>query len=99
MTAKEIKYSTFPYDVFFIENIKNRIEKMDKIHHIEILKILKKYNKVRLNENKSGVFVNMTFLNKEIIDEIVRYLDYVNEQEQYINVVENLQENLKHCIH
>ena len=30
------------YDKDVIESLKNRIEKMDKLHHIEILKILKK---------------------------------------------------------
>ena len=63
-----------------IENIRNKIESMDKNHHIEILKILKK-NGVKLNENKSGVFVNLSFLSKEIIDEINTYLLYVNDQE------------------
>jgi len=86
------------YDKHVIESLKNRIEKMDKIHHIEILKILKKYNKIRLNENKSGVFVNMSFLPIEILEEIIKYIEYVNEQEVYINVVEEEQEKLKHYI-
>ena len=87
------------YDKDVIESLKNRIEKMDKLHHIEILKILKKYNKIRLNENKSGVFVNMSFLPIEILEEIIKYIEYVNEQELYINVVEEEQEKLKHYIH
>ena len=83
------------YDKDVIESLKNRIEKMDKLHHIEILKILKKYNKIRLNENKSGVFVNMSFLPIEILEEIIKYIEYVNEQELYINVVEEEQEKLR----
>lgn len=96
MTITE-KSASIPYDIYYIENIKNQIEKMDKIHHIEILKILKN-NKTRLNENKSGVFINMSFLTKEVINKIIQYLEYVKKQEQYINGVENIQENLKHFI-
>lgn len=83
------------YDSSFIENVRNQIEKMDKTHHIEILKILKKFKHIKLNENKSGVFVNMSFLSKEIIDEIVKYLNYIKEQESYILKIENEQESLK----
>jgi len=86
------------YDKHIIESLKNRIEKMDKIHHIEILKILTKYNKIKLNENKSGVFVNMSFLPVYILEEINKYIEYVNEQEQYIHVVEEEQEKLKHYV-
>ena len=86
------------YDKHIIDLLKNRIEKMDKIHHIEILKILTKYNKIKLNENKSGVFVNMSFLPVYILEEINKYIEYVNEQERYIHVVEEEQEKLKHYV-
>jgi len=77
-----------------IENIRNKIESMDKNHHIEILKILKK-NGVKLNENKSGVFVNLSFLSKEIIDEINTYLLYVNDQEHILTEFETQKEEFK----
>jgi hypothetical protein len=80
---------------FFLEKIRNEIDKMEKIHHIKILKILKEYKNVKLNENKSGVFVNLSFLPKEAIDNIVNYLEYIREQEKYISNLENQQESLK----
>ena len=52
-----------------LENIKKTIEEMNKFHQIEILKILSK-NLCKINENKSGVYINLSFLSKEIIDEI-----------------------------
>lgn len=82
-------------EIASIENIKNAIEKMDKFHHIEILKILKKHNNIRLNENKSGVFVNMMFIPKEVLEEVTKYLDYISEQEKSINNFEKQQEELR----
>jgi hypothetical protein len=79
----------------FLENIRNEIEKMDKIHHIRVLKILKKYKSIKLNENKSGIFVNLSFLPREAIETLVKYIEYIKEQENYILNVENKQECLK----
>lgn len=64
-----------------LETIKSRIESMDKTHHIEILKLLKKYPQIKLNENKSGVYINLTFLPKETIDDLQSYLEYIDDQE------------------
>jgi hypothetical protein len=48
-----------------IESLKNSVESLSKMHHIEILKIIKKNKSVKINENKSGVYINLTFLPKE----------------------------------
>ena len=60
---------------------------MSKNHHIEILKIIKN-NNVKINENKSGVYINLTFLPEPIISEISKYLDYVNERETLLDPFE-----------
>lgn len=77
-----------------LEKIKTTIEKMDKIHHIEILKILKKSSS-KLNENKNGIFVNLSFLTKSVIDDIKKYLDYVYAQENTIRSLESQCETFK----
>lgn len=64
-----------------LEVIKTRIENMNKIQHIEILKILQNNPAVKLNENKSGVFVNLSFLPDNAINQINEYLEYVQDQE------------------
>ena len=64
-----------------LEEMKNKIERLGKTHHIEFLKILKKHPSVILNENKSGVYINMSFLPKDALDEMSVYLNYVYEQE------------------
>ena len=49
-----------------LEKIKTRIEKLTKEHQLEILKILNSAPDVKLNENKSGVYINLSFLPKNI---------------------------------
>lgn len=64
-----------------LDNIKNNIELMSKTHQIEILKILKKNPTIKLNENKSGVYVNISFLPQDTITELLEYIDYIKDQE------------------
>jgi len=56
-------------------------------HQIEILRILHT-NKVTFSENKNGVFVNLTYVNPDIIDTINDYIIYVNKQELQLNEIE-----------
>ena len=78
-----------------LKQLKEQIEKMDKSNQIDILKILRDSNKVILNENKSGVYVNLTYCPQNIIDEIIQYLDYTNEQEKVLKTIEQEKDNVK----
>jgi len=78
-----------------LSSIKDKIERMPKNNQIEVLKILKKYQNIKLNENKSGVFVNLSFLSKEILEEIDKYVSYVNDQEMVINTIETQKQEFK----
>jgi len=73
---------------FVLETIKSKIEKMDKKHHIEVLKILKKNPAIKLNENKNGVFVNLSFLPKESVEDLEKYIHYIEDQETSLLTVE-----------
>ena len=75
--------------------IKDRIEKMPKNNQIEILKILKQNQAIKLNENKSGVFINISFLPKETIEELTKYVKYVGDQESVINEIESQKQEFK----
>jgi hypothetical protein len=70
-----------------IENIKNNVDKMNKTQHIEILKILKN-NNMKINENKSGVFINLSFLNEKTVEEIEEYIMYIQDQEKTLETLE-----------
>ena len=78
-----------------LKQLKEHIEKMDKTNQIDILKILRDSNKVILNENKSGVYINLTYCPQKTIDEIVKYLDYTNEQEKVLKTIEQEKDNVK----
>jgi hypothetical protein len=78
-----------------LEAIKKQIEQMDKTHQIEILKILKQNNTITLNENKSGVYVNLSFLPERTIEDIKKYIQYTNVQENFISNLEIQQTNFK----
>ena len=79
-----------------LENMKMRIDQMNKNQHIEILKILLNCpDKVKLNENKSGVYVNLSFLPDEAISRTSGYLDYVFDQESSLNTIESQKQSFK----
>ena len=64
------------------ETLKTRIDTLEKLHHIEILKILNAHSSIKLNENKKGIFINMSCLPDEVIDEISKYVAYAENQER-----------------
>ena len=75
-------------DIANLENIKKKVESMSKTNQIEILKILKKNSSIKLNENKNGVYINLSFLPNETLEEINYYLNYILEQETSIEKIE-----------
>jgi hypothetical protein len=90
-----MKNTISKYSVNELESIKTKIESMGKQYHIEILKILKNNSSIKLNENKSGVFVNLSFLSKDTIDEIIKYIDFISQQENSISYLETQKEDFK----
>ena len=84
-----------PKAVDKLEKIKLQIEKMNIAQQVEVLKILNGDDKVILNENKSGIYVNLSFLPEEVVDKIDNYVKYVQDQEKSLNVIEDKKENVK----
>jgi len=68
--------------------IKDSIDKMNKIRHIEVLKLLKTFKNVKMNLNRSGCWINMTFLPEEVIEELQKYVNYIEEQEIILEINE-----------
>jgi len=88
---------SFVMDVKIIklEKLKDAIEKLDKTNHLEVLKLLKKHTQVVLNENKSGTYINLTYLSDDIVDELDNYMKYITDQELTINEIENQKTDVK----
>tara|TARA_B100000927_G_scaffold285160_1_gene274913 strand:+ start:228 stop:536 length:309 start_codon:yes stop_codon:yes gene_type:complete len=79
-----------------LEEMKKKIENLEKHHHLQILKIIKASPMNHtINENKNGVFVNLAILPESTIDEIIKYLDYLNEQEDLLIDLESKKEDVK----
>ena len=78
-----------------VEELKNKIEKMEDIHQLHIVSILRQNPDIKLNSNKSGILVNLTTISENILEEIQKYVDYVIEQEKTLSLVENKTEDLK----
>jgi len=72
-----------------LQFLKETIEELPKFNQVEILRILKKDPDVRINENKNGIFVNLSLVNEERIKEIRKYVDYVNKQTKTLDEIEN----------
>ena len=77
--------------------IKDKIEKLSKNNQLEILSILKNTNGVKLNENKNGVFVNMSFLSRDTLIEVDKYVKYVCDQEKTLNELEIQKQDFKNA--
>lgn len=77
-----------------LENVKRSIEVMNKFQQIEILKILSQ-NLCKINENKSGCYINLSFLNKETIEQIEEYIQYTKQQEHSLSTTEQKKEDFK----
>jgi len=83
------------YSINELNYIRETIEKMNKFNQIEILRILNKNKSVTLNENKYGIHINLTDLDKEIINELNIFIKYVNTQELTLNSIEQQKEDYR----
>ena len=84
-----------PITTEYLISLKDAIEKMTKTQQLDILRILKKNPAIKLNENKSGIFVNISFLPQDIIADLDKYVKYVYDQENEFNVLENQKQEFK----
>ena len=75
-----------------IEKLKKDIEQMPKVNHVEVLRMFKQ-NKIQLNENQNGVFINMTELDDAIIEKLQQYVEYVISQHKELSQQEKVKEN------
>lgn len=77
----------------YLMSLKDGIENMPVVHQIEILRILHSKN-TQINENKNGVFVNISRLNNDILTQLYDYMKYVINQEKHLNEIEEQKQNL-----
>lgn len=78
-----------------LDKLKEKIEKMDKIHQIEILKLIIE-NDVNVNENMNGIFINLTDINNNVlINKLEEYINNYEKQELHFQENETIKSNLE----
>jgi hypothetical protein len=83
------------YSVSELNYLRESIENMNKFNQVEVLRIFNKYKDVTINENKYGIHINLSELKKEILDEVLTYIKYVNTQESTLNMIEQQKEDYR----
>lgn len=88
------------YDIDSLKELKNKIMKLQENEYYEILKIIIK-NNFNYSENKNGIFINMTKLTPNIINELENMVDFCeknkirlsNDNKVRNNLLKNLNKN------
>jgi len=63
-----------------LKMLRDNIEALPTFHQIEVLRILYK-NHITFSENKNGVFLNLSYVNLEVVHKISEYVTFVQNQE------------------
>lgn len=82
------------YDINKLQNLKNKIESMDKCHQIEILKLLIQCS-VIYSENNNGIFINLSDLSGDILHKLEKYIEFIGEQDNKLLDIEKEKDNIK----
>lgn len=71
-----------------LKSLRDKIELLTIFNQTEILRIIYTSN-VTFSENKNGVFINLTYVDANVIEKISEYIVYVSKQESHLNEVED----------
>lgn len=78
-----------------LEGMKMTIESFTKKHQVEVLRIIQKSSSSTINENKNGIYINMTFLTPATVEQLHQYIEYVKDQETMLKPFETQKEDFK----
>ena len=91
ISNSELEEDTNIINALELNQIREIIEAMNKFNQVEILRILQN-NDITINENRYGIHINLTELKPSVINEIKRYIGYVNTQEKQLYKIEQQKE-------
>ena len=77
-----------------LNEIKEDIEKMDKNSHLEVFNILENEH-IPYNKNMNGIFINLSIVDKDIIQKLEDFIDYKKKQKTILNKDELIKEQYK----
>ena len=76
-----------------IQFIKNEIEKFSMFEYQEIYNIIKKNNS-NYSKNINGIFIDLQRLDIDVVDQIYKYIIFVNKLTKNINDYENIKNDI-----
>jgi hypothetical protein len=76
-------------------DIKTKVEKWSRFYQIGALRILHAHDRSKLNENRNGIFVNLSCISTETVEELARYVEYVEQQLTQLDTAEQVKGKLK----
>lgn len=74
--------------------LRDRIESLPKVHHKEVARILLD-NGTTYDENKNGMFINLSTVPQEVLEKVARFVTYVDLQQETIDSGETERKDLK----
>ena len=81
-------------DIEKLNEIKEEIEKMDKNSHLEVFNILEN-EQIPFNKNMNGIFINLSIINKDIIQKLEKLIKNKKKQKKILNQDELIKEQYK----
>lgn len=61
--------------------------KLNKEQYIEIYKIIKMDSKIKIMTNKNGVFVDLQYLDKSVLNKLELFIHYISTNELSQNII------------
>ena len=74
--------------------LKEQMEKLNESQQLDVVRILME-NQIKFSENSNGIFLNLTNLKIEEIEEINKYIQYISDQEANLITIENMKKEYK----
>ena len=76
--------------------LKDDIEALPREQQVKVLQLLKHEGTVKINSNKSGVYINLTLLPEPSVRKLHEYLAYYREQERTLKIHEDAKLQIQH---
>ncbi len=77
-----------------INEIKDDIEKLEQVNHLEVFNILKNQN-IPYDSNRNGIFFNLTNVDVKILEKLEKYIEYKKNQKKILSKDEEIKEQYK----
>lgn len=79
------------------KKIFDEINKMNKENHENIFNIITKFN-VSYTKNDNGIFINMLDINDNCLNELIKYINFINQNNDNLIEFEKKKEESKQLL-